>query len=397
MDRVERRSWLAADFEERYGAQPTLWARAPGRVDLMGSHTDYNEGWILTMTIDRDAWIAARPRSDEVVQIHSLNLGESGHFVLSAIEHSRQTPWLDYVSGVVKVLQEAGFTLCGFDGVLHTTVPLGGGLSSSAALEMATARLLERMCRLPLDSVTLARLAQRAENEFVGVSCGILDQYTSAVGQAGCALLLDARQLSSRDVPISPGLQVMVCDTRAQRTLSGTEYAERRAQCEEGVRRIQQMAAGVTALRDVGVEEFDTYAAWLPPVIARRCRFIVEENARALAMETALRQGDCARLGQLWAASYAGACDLYELCVPAMEKMMAAMRAAPGFIAGRQAGAGFGGCMVALVHPAETVQFAQHVQQQYQHTTGLLPAIYAVSPTPGASILEPHDAFPVDS
>ena len=223
MDRVERRSWLAADFEERYGAQPTLWARAPGRVDLMGSHTDYNEGWILTMTIDRDAWIAARPRSDEVVQIHSLNLGESGHFVLSAIEHSRQTPWLDYVSGVVKVLQEAGFTLCGFDGVLHTTVPLGGGLSSSAALEMATARLLERMCRLPLDSVTLARLAQRAENEFVGVSCGILDQYTSAVGQAGCALLLDARQLSSRDVPISPGLQVMVCDTRAQRTLSGTE------------------------------------------------------------------------------------------------------------------------------------------------------------------------------
>lgn len=397
MDRVERRNWLAAEFEARYGAQPTLWARAPGRVDLMGSHTDYNEGWILTMTIDRDAWIAARPRSDEVVQIHSLNLGESGRFVLGAIEHSRQTPWLDYVSGVAKVLQEAGFTLCGFDGVLHTTVPLGGGLSSSAALEMATARLLERMCRLPLDSVTLARLAQRAENEFVGVGCGILDQYTSAVGRAGCALLLDARQLSSRDVPISSGLQVMVCDTRAQRTLSGTEYAERRAQCEEGVRRIQRMAAGVSALRDVGVEAFDTYAAGLPPVIARRCRFIVEENARALAMETALRQGDCARLGQLWAASYAGACELYELCVPAMEQMMAAMRAAPGFIAGRQAGAGFGGCMVALVHPAESALFAQHVQQQYHQSSGLHPAIYAVSPAPGASLLDPHDVFPVDS
>jgi galactokinase len=209
--------------------------------------------------------------------------------------------------------------------------------------------------------------------------------------------LLDARQLSSRDVPISPSLQVMVCDTRAQRTLSGTEYAERRAQCEEGVRRIQQMAAGVTALRDVGVEEFDTYAAWLPPMIARRCRFIVEENARALAMESALRQGDRARLGQLWAASYAGACDLYELCVPAMDSMMAAMRAAPGFIAGRQAGAGFGGCMVALVHPAEAVQFAQHVRQQYRQTTGVLPVIYAVSPTPGAGILDPHGAFPVDS
>jgi galactokinase len=396
MNTLERKTWIVKEFEQLYGAEPTIWTRAPGRVDLMGSHTDYNEGFILTMTIDRDAWIAARPRGDDVIRIHSFNLGEGDRFSLGAIEHNRRAPWINYVSGVAKILQEAGFALCGFDGLLHTTVPLGGGLSSSAALEMATARLLERISGLTIDGVTLARLAQRAENEFVGVNCGILDQYTSSVGRAGCALLLDARHLTSRDVPIAAGLQVVICDTRAERTLSGTEYGERRAQCEEGVRLIRTVAPDVTALRDVTEDRFDVYAPLLPTLTARRCRFIVEENARVLAMEEALSTGNAGQLNRLFAASYAGAHDLYELCIPAMDAMMTSMRSAPGFIAGRQAGAGFGGCMVALIDATQTDHFASHVQQRYRQATGVEPHIYVVSPAEGAAVLErseQHDFY----
>lgn len=387
MNTDARHAWMTAEFTARFGAAPTIWTRAPGRVDLMGSHTDYNDGFILTMTIDRDTWIAARPRPDDRVYVHSLNVNAGGEFDLAAIAFQPQLPWINYVSGVARIMQDAGYAFGGFDGLIHTTVPVGGGLSSSAALEMATARLLERLGGLTIDGVTLARLTQRAENQFVGVQCGILDQYTSSVGRAGCALLLDARHLTSRDVPLAPGLQVVICDTRAERTLSGTEYSERRAQCEEGVRLIRTAAPTVAALRDVSVEEFATYAPWLPALIARRCRFIVEENARVLAMAAALPAGDATRLHDLFAASYAGACELYELCVPAMDAMMAAMRRAPGFIAARQAGAGFGGCMVALVDATQTAAFSEQIQQEYPKTTGLTPAVYAVSPFAGAGAL----------
>lgn len=388
MNTDARDAWMTAEFTARFGAAPTIWTRAPGRVDLMGSHTDYNAGFILTMTIDRDTWIAARPRLDRRVCVHSLNVNTGGEFDLDALAYQPHLPWINYMSGVAKVMQDAGYVFGGFDGLIHTTVPVGGGLSSSAALEMATARLLERIGGLTIDGVTLARLTQRAENEFVGVQCGILDQYTSSVGRAGCALLLDARHLTSRDVPLAPGLQVVICDTRAERTLSGTEYSERRAQCEEGVRLMRAVAPTVAALRDVSVEEFATYAPRLPALIARRCRFIVEENARVLAMAEALPAGEVTRLHDLFAASYAGACELYELCVPAMDAMMAAMRGAPGFIAARQAGAGFGGCMVALVDLQETTRFAADVQVHYQSATGIVPGIYAVCPTAGASVLE---------
>ncbi|MFO7635636.1 MAG: galactokinase [Caldilinea sp.] len=390
MNAPERRTWMAAQFRQIFGTLPTLWTRAPGRVDLMGSHTDYNDGFILTMTIDRDTWIAASPRKDDTVRIHSLNLASSGVFDLSHIERDRTTPWINYVSGVAKVMQEVGYPMHGFDGLVHTTVPVASGLSSSAALEMATARLLERFGDSTIDKVTLARLAQRAENEFVGVNCGILDQYTSSVGRAGCALLLDARNLESQDIPVGPEIQVVICDTRAERNLSGTEYDERRAQCEEGVRMIRTVSPNVAALRDVSPKQFDAFAAMLPAVTARRCRFIVEENARVLDVARVLPTGDREQLAALFAASYAGAHDLYELCIPAMDAMLEAMRSAPGFIAGRQAGAGFGGCLVALVAKPDTGGFIDHVQAHYQEQIGIAPKVYAVTPSEGAGLL-PED------
>ena len=192
MDQQERQVWMAEQFPARFGATPEYWARAPGRVDLMGSHTDYNDCYILTMTIDRDTWVAARPRDDGKVAIYSLNGEGGGEFALDSIHRDEQSLWPNYVRGVAQSLHEAGYPVRGFDGLIHTTVPVASGLSSSAALEMAAGRMFELVSGLEIDPVTLALLGQRAENQFVGVNCGILDQYTSAMGKAGCALLLDA-------------------------------------------------------------------------------------------------------------------------------------------------------------------------------------------------------------
>ena len=322
---------LAAAFTAQFGAPPTLWTRAPGRVDLMGSHTDYNDGYILTMSIDRDTWLAARPRADRRVSVYSLDA--SGHcvFDLDAIAPDPATPWANYVAGMAEVLQAAGYTLNGFDGLLHTTVPLSSGLSSSAALEIAVGRMFEQVSGLHIDPVTLARLGQRAENTFVGVNCGILDQYTSAMGRPGCALLLDARTTTSVDVPIDPSIAIVICDTRARRALANSQYGQRRAQCETGARYFAGLAGDgrVTALRDVPLDLFAAHERDLSPEVARRCRFIIEENARVLAVAHALSANDRTAIAALTAASFAGARDLYAIVVPEMEAMRDAMCSSP--------------------------------------------------------------------
>ena len=387
MPNNDRKHWVSEKFIEKFGRSPAVWARAPGRVDLMGSHTDYNLGFVMTLTIDRDTWIAARPRSDRRVAIYSLNVEGGGEFDLDHIEHDSIDRWTDYVRGMAKVLQEAGYSLTGFDGLIHSTVPFGSGLSSSAAIEMATGVLFQLLGGFTLDPVQLALLGQKAENHFVGVNSGILDQYSSAMGQAGCALLLDCKYLTSRVAPIVGDVQVVICDTRAKRSLAGTEYDERRAQCEAGVRMLQQWYPTVAALRDVSLPQFEAHERDLPEVVAKRCRFIIEENQRVLDLAEALTRGDEAQLQRLTAASYAGARDLYEIGAPAMAAMMQAMLSAPGVIGARQAGAGFGGCMVALVQRPHVAAFAAHVSRAYHAATNIEPQVYAVQAAPGAGPL----------
>jgi galactokinase len=232
MDVEVRKKLVTEKFWDIYGEQPQFWTRAPGRVDLMGSHTDYNLGFVMTMTIDRDTWIAARPRQDGHVSIHSLNAAGWGDFELSSLEQSRCRNWTDYVCGTAWALQDAGFQLTGFDGLVHSTVPFGSGLSSSAALEMACAVMFQKISGFSLEPVEMALIGQAGENQYVGMNCGILDQYSSAMGQAGSALLLDCRSLGSQVTPIAEGMMVVICDTRAERNLAGTEYGERRSQCE---------------------------------------------------------------------------------------------------------------------------------------------------------------------
>lgn len=383
----ERRTAVAARFEQRYGRLPALWSRAPGRVDLMGSHTDYNMGFVMTMTIDRDSWIAAAPREDGQVTVSSMNAEGGGSFSLAQITRDQVWPWTNYIRGIASVLRSEGLPLRGWDGLIHSTVPFGSGLSSSAAVEMAAAIIFQQVSGFSLDPVRMALLAQRAENRFVGVNCGVLDQYSSAMGQEGCALLLDCRDLTSRAVPIAAGIQVVICDTRAARHLAGTEYGERRAQCEEGVRIFRELGYEIAALRDLNLETFTRHESSLPGVVARRCRFIIEENQRVLDLAGALDLGDRPALRRLFAASFAGARALYEISAPAMEAMMEAMLSAPGVIGARQAGAGFGGCMVALVEQEQLASFTGAVCEAYAASTGIEPSVFPVSPSAGAGVL----------
>jgi galactokinase len=378
-----RAGQVAARFRKKFGGEPELWARAPGRVDLMGSHTDYNLGFVLTLPIGRDTWIAARRRDDGILRVHSMNLDADDEFRLDRIAPVAESRWCNYVRGVAATLANEGLALTGCDAIIHSTVPVESGLSSSAALECALATVFEAFGGWSVTPERKALLCQKAENEFVGMKCGILDQYSSCLGRQGCALLLDCRDLSRRAVEIAGGIRVVICNTMSQRRLTGGEYAQRRAECEQGAALL-----GVSALRELTPQALAARRHELPDRVAKRCEFIVAESARAEALAGALEAGDRAAVAGLCADSFAGARDLYEICSPAMSAMMDAMLAAPGAIGARQAGAGFGGCMVALVDAASTDAFRAAVLDAYHGATQVRAEVYPVEAAQGAEVLD---------
>ena len=368
-------------FEARFGVPPAFVVRAPGRVNLIGEHTDYNDGFVLPMAIDRAVWIALRPRQDRQVDIHSLDLGQSATFSLDGLRYE-QANWVEYLKGVAWALQDKGYKLRGWEGVISGDVPRGAGLSSSAAIELTTARAFQVVSEFAWDAAAMARLGQRAENRWVGVNCGIMDQMISAAGLAGTALLIDCRSLDFEPAPLPAGTSVIILDTATRRGLVDSAYNERRAQCEAAARFF-----GVPALRDVSVEQFEARAGELDQLTRRRARHVVSENARTLAAAEAMRQGDASELGRLMDASHTSLRDDFEVSSRELDIMVRCAQRVPGCLGARMTGAGFGGCAVALVDGGVAEGFAQAVAASYQAGAGFTPNIYICTATNGAEVV----------
>jgi galactokinase len=362
--------------------------RAPGRVNVIGEHTDYNEGFVLPVAIDRWVWIALRARADRRVVIEALDFSETVALDLEALSHAPPT-WAEYIRGVAQVLGEDGHALRGFEGVLAGDVPIGAGLSSSAALELAAARAFAEVSGLPWDARRMALLAQRAENEWVGVRCGVMDPMISAGGREGHALLIDCRSLESRPVPIPGGVTVVVLDTSTRRGLVDSAYNERRRQCEQAAQ-----AFGVRALRDVGLDRLQAEGRQrLDETSLRRARHVVSENARTLAAAAALEQGDLEALGRAMDGSHASLRDDFEVSSEALDAIVAAARRAPGCIGARMTGAGFGGCAVAAVHSADVAAFTAAVSAAHERATGRAAVVYPCRAVDGAEVVGASTSF----
>ena len=371
-------------FAERYGRAARTF-RAPGRVNLIGEHTDYNGGFVLPMAIDRSTFVAAAPREDRSVNVHSLNRGESFTFDLDRPGEPRRGLWLDYVEGVARALEEGGAALRGADMMLLSDVPAGAGLSSSAALEVSTGLALVSVSGAEVDRVTLALAGQRAEHTYVGAMVGIMDQFVAALGREGHALLIDCRTLEATAVPLDTSeVCVAITDTNVKHELSASEYNVRRAECEEGVRLLRRFIPGAEQLRDVSVEQFERHAAELPEVVRRRCRHVVTEDARTLAAADALRRGDLKELGRLMRLSHESLRDDYEVSCPELDMLAETAWGVRGVLGSRMTGGGFGGSTVSLVRRERLADFRAALEGPYAARFGRPPTFYVSDAGGGA-------------
>ena len=381
IDRAE----LRRAFREHYGRAPRLF-RAPGRVNLIGEHTDYNGGFVLPMALDRETVVAAAARADALVRVHSLGARESAEFDLASPGRPRRGHWLDYVEGVARALTGRGFRLAGAELMIASDVPAGAGLSSSAALEISAGLALAALAGAEVDRVTLALAGQQAEHEYVGTMCGIMDQFVAAMAREGHALLIDCRTLEATPVPLNTrAAAFVVCDTRVRHELSTSEYNTRRAECERGVELLGEFLPGVTQLRDVSVEDFRLYEARLPEPIRRRCRHVVTEDERTLSMVGALAANDLAGAGRLMYASHESLRRDYEVSCRELDELVSIARSLGGAAHGaRMTGGGFGGSTVNLVRRDALDEFTREISTAYERSAGVRPAVYVSEPGGGA-------------
>ncbi len=373
-------------FENKFGAAPDVIVQAPGRVNLIGEHTDYNDGFVLPAAIDYSTVIAASRRDDRIVHIVAADYaGAEDQFSLDApIERRDEPMWANYVRGVIRDMVEKGLPVQGFDIVVSGDVPQGAGLSSSASLTVAIGRLFATLPGFEnFSPIDIALTAQRAENNFVGTKCGNMDQIISASGVAGHALMIDCRSLETQPVPIPAGAAIMIFNSNVQRGLVDSEYNTRRAQCEEAARHF-----GVPALRDVDQAMLDARGGELDAVTLKRARHIVSENARVLAANEALGQGDLSRMGELMAASHVSMRDDFEITVPLIDQLVDIVKNVIGTQGGvRMTGGGFGGCVVSLVPEALVVPVRAAVEKEYAGPNGQGATIYVCKASAGAGVV----------
>jgi galactokinase len=358
--------------------------RAPGRVNLIGEHTDYNAGFVMPAAINLSCFAKVSAREDRKLQIISTNFDDDRVIDLDDPDLSAQGHWSDYPVGVAVMLERAGYRLRGARLELESEVPMGSGLSSSAAVQVATACALVAVSELTVDRKELALLCQQAENEFVGARVGIMDQFVSLFGREQKALMLDCRSLEYKLLPLPLRVRLVVCNTMVKHEHASSAYNERRAQCEAGVEHLARFLPNVSALRDVTFAQLEQFGRDLPDVIYRRCRHVVSENARVLAAAEALERGELARFGRLMAESHASLRDDYEVSSPELDLMVELASKVEGVYGARMTGGGFGGCTVNFVDVDHVEAFTRVVAEGYEQATGLKPEIYVCEASNGA-------------
>lgn len=375
---------IGQSFLRVFGSPPGVVVRAPGRVNLIGEHTDYNDGFVLPAAIDRYIWFAGRRRPDRKVQAHSVDFQDAVEFSLDDIQKDSRHSWSNYLRGVSKFLEADGHRLSGADVVLGGDVPREAGLSSSAALEVGATVFWQRLMNLDLDPVYVVRLSRRAENEFVGVPCGIMDQFVSALGQQDHALFLDCRDLTYRHVPLCRDVKIVVCNSGVKRALAQSEYEVRLKQCRQAVAQIAATGLAVKSLRDLDLTDLEAARGVLTELLLKRARHVVSENQRTLEAVKVLEEGDLERFGELMNASHASLRDDYEVSSKELDVLVELAWKQPGVLGARMTGAGFGGCTVNLVRQDAAEKFAEAVGRGYREALGLNAEIYVCQASDGA-------------
>jgi galactokinase len=376
---------LTERFREKFHASPRVFI-APGRVNLIGEHLDYNDGFVLPSAIEFSTRAAIAPRTDQKLVLRSAEFTEAFEFDLHNLPPKPQGKWFDYVVGVAIMLRQSGYLSQGANLLVHGEVPIGSGLSSSAAIEVSTALAFLSLTGATPALPDIAKLCQRAENEFVGARVGIMDQFVSCLGKAGHALLLDCRSLRFELVSVPQQVKLVICNTMVKHEHSGGEYNRRREECEEGVRILSKSFPGIKALRDVTPEQLSETAVAMPPIIYKRCRHVVEETRRVLQAVDCLRSGDLNQMGRLMRESHLSLRDLYEVSCGELDSMVESAEGLPGYYGGRMTGGGFGGCTVNLVTADHAEAFRESIGERYRDRTGISPEIYICSAADGAHV-----------
>ncbi len=382
---------LKSRFADIFGPEEILRVvRAPGRVNLIGEHTDYNDGFVFPMAIEPEVRIVCRAREDGLVRIASTAFpGEIAQFSVEGRIERTEPRWANYSRGVAAQLVAAGIPLTGMDALISNTLPVGGGLSSSAAIEVATAVAFLALGGLEIDASRLALICQKAEHEYAGVPCGIMDQTAVISSRAGHAMQLDCRDLSRQYVGIDPNeLRILIVNSMVRHELSGGEYAHRRSQCEQGVAFFRLNNPSVKAMRDVTLKQLDEARDRLDPIVYRRCRHVVTENARTLDAATRLTRREYEAAGKLMAQSHASLRDDYEVSCPELDFLAEQAMAIKGVYGARMTGGGFGGCIVALVQPRAIDNAVEQLARLYKDKFNIAPAAYITTATAGASVVE---------
>ncbi len=379
---------IRESFERRFGTRPRVF-RAPGRTNIIGEHTDYNEGFVLPVAIDRSTLVAIAPASVElpgksILHVHSEQFNETVEFDLPDSSPVPRRHWSDYVRGVALMLASEGVHFGAADMLIRSDVPMGAGVSSSASLEVAVALAMASLAGREVPRLQLAQLCQRAENEFVGARCGIMDQFVACFGRMGHAVFLDCRTLDFALAPLPAGLRLVLCNTMVKHEIAAGEYNKRRGECEAAVEVLARAIPGVRALRDVTPKQLEQRRQLLPGSLYRRARHVVTEDERVLAARSALEREDLAELGRLMKASHTSLRDDYEVSCKELDVMTELAWKFEGCFGARMTGGGFGGCTINLVTAAKTEEFGEYMKNGYEPAIGRAPEIYYCESSGGA-------------